>query len=170
MNFEQLYQKHYRQIYAFCYRSIDQREKVGDLTQETFLRLYNRMKKSNPPIENPRAWLYKVAGNLCLNELNVSRRRTEIIQELPLEKTDRNNPETLLVEEERFQLLQKVLQDLKPEHRLLVMMYQDGLSYREMAEATGIPENSIGKTLWRSIDKIAQIIKTKDYVYGRDSA
>jgi RNA polymerase sigma factor (sigma-70 family) len=170
MTFEELYQKHYKQIYAFCYRFIGQQEKVGDLTQETFLRLYDRMNKTNLRIENPRAWLYKVAGNLCVNELNVTQRRSEIIRELPLKKSDRDDPESLMLEKERSHLLHKALKDLKPEHRLLIMMYQDGLSYREMSEATGVPETSIGKTLWRSIEKIAQIIKTKHHVHGRDPA
>jgi len=42
-------------------------------------------------------------------------------------------------------------------------MYQDGLSYREMSEASGISINSVGKTLWRVIEKLSETINTKNH-------
>ena len=167
MTFEQLYQQHYQQIFKFCYRFVDDWEKAGDLTQDTFLKLYQRMKEGNKTIDNSKAWLYKVAGNTCLNELSKNKRRAEISSELDLESMETNNPETLLLEQEKKALLRKFIHQLKPEHQMLLLMYQDGLTYQEMAEATGIPLNSIGKTLWRSIEKISNAIKQKENVPGR---
>ncbi len=53
--------------------------------------------------------------------------------------------------------------ELEPKYQMLMLLYQDGLSYKEMSEATGIPFNSVGKTLWRSIDKVSQKIKRTDH-------
>ena len=39
MTFDQLYKKHYVQIYRFCYRFTGDREMAGDLAQEAFLKL-----------------------------------------------------------------------------------------------------------------------------------
>jgi DNA-directed RNA polymerase specialized sigma24 family protein len=36
------------------------------------------------------------------------------------------------------------------------------MSYREMSVATGMPVNSVGKTLWRIIDKIAETLKNEN--------
>ena len=46
---------------------------------------------------------------------------------------------------------------------MLLLMYQDGLSYKEMSGATGIALNSIGKTLWRTIEKVSEMIKAKNH-------
>lgn len=170
MNFEHHYQQQYEQIYKFCYRFVGDREKAGDLTQDTFLKLYQRMKNGDQSILNTRAWLYKVAGNMCLNLVSQSQLRSEISQRLPMESIEHNTPETMLLKQEKEDLVRKFLYQLKPENRMLLLMYQDGLSYQEMAEATGIPLNSIGKTLWRNIDKIANAIKQTEHEPGRTNS
>lgn len=167
MDFEQLYQQQYEKIYKFCYRFVGDREKAGDLTQDTFLKLYQRMKNGDQAIINTRGWLYKVAGNMCLNHLNQAQRRSAITLGLSMRNKEHNTPETLLLEQEKADLVKKFLHTLDPKIQMLLLMYQDGLSYREMAEATGIPINSIGKTLWRNIDKIANSIKQTEHEPGR---
>jgi RNA polymerase sigma-70 factor, ECF subfamily len=58
--------------------------------------------------------------------------------------------------------VENAISQLEPKQLMLIMMYKDGLSYREMAEATGIREQSVGKTLWRIIDGLASSIKKQD--------
>jgi len=163
MTFEELYQSHYERIYKFCFRFVDNTEKAGDFTQDTFLKLYQRMNSRQRTIENPKAWLYKVAGNICLNAVNTENRREQIMDGLDLAKAEYINPENLLLQEEMAGFIRKALDQLRPEHQLLLLMYQDGLSYKEMSEATGIPLSSIGKTLWRGIEKVSDLLKKVDH-------
>lgn len=163
MTFDQLYRQYYVQIFKFCYRFAGDQELAGDLTQDTFLKLYLRMKNTNEIIDNPKAWLYRVAGNNCLNSIKKRTRRTEIDNDIPIENIELKNPESILLDLEMKQLLQQSLEQLSPENHALVLMYSDGLSYAEMAEATGIPLNSIGKTLWRSIEKLANVVKKYEH-------
>lgn len=134
-----------------------------DVSQDTFLKLYQQMNKDEYQIENPKAWLYKVAANKSLNIINTTKRQREIEQELEFVSFSSSNPESRLISQENRLQIKKAISILKPEHQILVFMYQDGLSYKEMSEATNIPFNSIGKTLWRSIDKISQLIKKNDH-------
>ena len=166
MTFDQLYKKHYAQIYRFCYRFNGDSDRAGDITQEAFMKLYLRMKNRKDPIENKRAWLYRVAGNLCLNEENTLKRREEIVSNIPVADRDIHDPESILLRKEQKELLHRSLEQLRPEQRMLLLMYGDGLSYSEMSEATGIPLNSLGKTLWRSIERIANNIKKIDHGPG----
>ena len=163
MTFEELYRSHYEQIYNFCFRFVNDAEKAGDHTQDTFLKLYQRMNKGQQSIENPKAWLYKVAGNICLNAINIENRRVQILEGMDLKKSERRNPESLFLEEEKVNFIRKAIHQLSPEPKLLLLMYQDGLSYREMSQATGIPLNSIGKTLWRGIEKVSKFLKKTDH-------
>jgi RNA polymerase sigma factor (sigma-70 family) len=163
MIFEKLYKLHYKSIYKFCFRFLNSHEKALDVVQEAFLKLYQQMNSGNYQIENPKAWLYKVSGNLCLNQIKRHSQQNYIIAQLDPSTTDQSNPESHFIENENRLRIRKAICSLKPQHQMLVLLYQDGLSYKELSEATGIPVNSIGKTLWRNIETISQTIKKADH-------
>jgi len=159
MTFDKLYNQHYEQIYRYCYRFVNNRETAGDIAQETFLKLYQRMSNIGYSIENTNAWLYKVAGNLCLNSIKSNNRQGTKIDIKSTDCIEVINPEENLIARERTERIRLAIEQISPKHRMLIFMYQDGLSYKEMSNATGIPFNSIGKTLWRCIDKISRTLK-----------
>jgi RNA polymerase sigma-70 factor, ECF subfamily len=159
---EAIYRQHYIQIYKFCYRMLGNREAALDVAQDTFLKMMNRMNHRNQPVENPQAWLYKVAGNLCLNELSKNRLHQDREKQIDTERVNHSTPETELIENEKRGRVENAISQLEPKQLMLIMMYNDGLSYREMAEATVIREQSVGKTLWRIIDGLASSIKKQD--------
>jgi RNA polymerase sigma-70 factor (ECF subfamily) len=161
--FESLYRQYYTPIYKFCFRLLNSREGAQDVTQETFIKFYERMNQQGSEIENNRAWLYKVAGNLCLNSLNKKSRHGEITHTLEIPAIENSNPENILIQNEKYFLIRNAILQLKPENRVLVMMYQDGLSYKEISEATGIKSNSVGSTLWRIINKMSENIKLQSH-------
>jgi len=66
MDFKQVYNKYYVQIFKFCHRFTGDQEISKDITQEVFLRLHLLNDKNSVP-HNLNAWLYKVAGNICIN-------------------------------------------------------------------------------------------------------
>jgi RNA polymerase sigma-70 factor (ECF subfamily) len=153
--FEFLYRQYYGPVYKFCFRFLQSRDRAQDTVQETFIKLYERMNNKGNDIENTRAWLYKVASNLCMNSLDSTKRHSEIENLLDSKSVETSTPEHIFIEDERRMLVQMAIGQLKPENQMLILMYQDGLSYREISEATGIKFNSVGKTLWRAIDKLS---------------
>ena len=159
--FKKLYNQHYKAIYNFCFRMLGNHENARDITQETFIKLLNRKNKPAANIENTKAWLYKVAGNLCLNLLNTNTRRHEIENRLEKQSIENTNPENILINNEKTLMVRKAIAGLKPEKQLLILMYQDGLSYKQISEATGINFKSVGKTLWRIINKLSENINNE---------
>lgn len=138
------------------------RETAMDVAQDTFIKMMKRLKHQKTPIENTRAWLYKVAGNLCLNEISKNRMRQERQMLNEAEYMESSTPEATLIENEQRNRVRQAISELEPVQQMLVMMYNDGLSYREMAKATGIKEPSVGKTLWRIIYGLSAAIKETD--------
>ncbi len=59
-------EKQYDKIYKYCYYKLQQKEIAEDITQETFLRFYE--KEPYPFRETPMRLLYTVARNLCIDE------------------------------------------------------------------------------------------------------
>ena len=62
--FSQLYDENIDKIYRFVYLKVNSKETAEDLTSETFLRGWDRFKDDGHNIENPRAFLYRIARNL----------------------------------------------------------------------------------------------------------
>ena len=65
--FETLYNIYFADIYRFSYGITADREEAKDITQDTFMKLYNQLKLP-VPLLNPRAWLYRVATSACLKK------------------------------------------------------------------------------------------------------
>ncbi len=160
--FETLYAQYYEQIYCFCYRFLRCRESAKGVTQEACIRLYERMGQQGPEVQNSRAWLYKVAGNLSMNLKKKNARRESINASLYENAVSSASPEDMLIHQENLERLKEIIDGLKPRDKFLILLYQEEMSYREMSVAIGMPESSVGKTLWRIIDKIAKTLKNEN--------
>src|SRR5262245_49400597 len=63
-DFDALYQRHSREVWAMAYARWMDADTALDITQEAFLRLWKQW-ESGENIVNPRAWLLRVARNLA---------------------------------------------------------------------------------------------------------
>jgi len=165
MDFELIYKQKYDPICRFCFRMTGDEETARDKAQETFIKLYELMQKDHIP-QQMVPWLYKVSGNLCLNELNRIKMMKEKRNKININTgTEHDNPESSFIKNESAEMIRELIDHLGHRQRILILMYQDGLSYKELSQATGIPYNSIGKTLWRIIDQVSEQIKKIDNGY-----
>ncbi|GHH28226.1 RNA polymerase subunit sigma-70 [Streptomyces lanatus] len=77
-----LIEAHRQELRVHCYRLLGSYDEAEDLTQETFLRAW-RARESLDGVDNPRAWLYKVATNACLDFLRKHNRRPSTYEPVP---------------------------------------------------------------------------------------
>ncbi len=66
--FSILVQRHTRSIHAFIYRLCGNRNDAEDLSQETFLRLWQRAANWTPDTVRFTTWLHQIARNLCIDQ------------------------------------------------------------------------------------------------------
>ncbi|GAA2641171.1 hypothetical protein GCM10010399_88680 [Dactylosporangium fulvum] len=74
VDFRELLERHRRELHVHCYRMLASFEEADDAVQETFLRAW-RHRDGFEPGTNPRAWLYRIATNTCLDTIRRSSRR-----------------------------------------------------------------------------------------------
>ena len=80
--FALLTERHRRELQVHCYRMLANYEDAQDMTQETFLRAWNK-RESFKGHAALRTWLYRIATNACLDFLEKRNDRTPAPSELP---------------------------------------------------------------------------------------
>jgi RNA polymerase sigma-70 factor (ECF subfamily) len=70
---------HRRELHVHCYRMLGSFDEAEDAVQEVFLRAW-RARDTLTGGANVRAWLYKIATNVCLDALRVRSRRTPVLE------------------------------------------------------------------------------------------
>ncbi|HWY87317.1 MAG TPA: sigma-70 family RNA polymerase sigma factor [Gemmataceae bacterium] len=155
--FDDIYQRHTREVWALAYARWLNAEVALDIMQEAFLRLWKQWQEGGE-ILNPRAWLLRVARNLAEDYAKSAFRRngTQPPQTmngvkgrdiLPLDKMER---------EETFGELRKQLSQLAPADReILTLRY--GLDYNanQIAEILDINSTAVHMRLSRARQRLA---------------
>lgn len=143
--------KYGRKIYTIAYRLTGNEEEAKDLTQDVFIRVYRNLDKYSPGTFE--GWLYRVTKNLFLDR--VRRRRRVTLEQLPEEEWRQPEDEGPGPEERLEQGLlrgdiEAALRTLPPDFRTAVVLCDvQGLSYEEIAEATGWPLGTVRSRIHR---------------------
>ena len=160
--FSKLYDKYVDKIYRFVFLKVDSRETAEDLTSETFLKgweAYNKPQFSNPgpQIENPQAFLYKIARNLIIDYYR-QRSRFRIISTEHAEfiPASGNLEEKANVDLNMLRV-RTALSQLKDDYQEVVIWhYLNELSISEIAKVLEKSEGSVRVTLSRALEKLRE--------------
>lgn len=77
--FTRLSERHFRELHVHCYRMVGSFDEAEDLVQETFLRAW-RGRDSYGGRATMRAWLYRIATNVCIDTLRTRAPRAEAVE------------------------------------------------------------------------------------------
>lgn len=160
MSFKKTYYKYYPELVRYGRQLNVNEDDIEDLVQETFMKYHIELKK-DIVFENTRAWLYKVLLNQVITKNNSKSLHESKIEHYRMQNTDNNTIEDI-EKQERNDLVFQVLDQLPEKEKNLLLLYHNGLKYKEIAEVLDINPNSVGTLLVRSIDKLKQLLKT-DY-------
>lgn len=143
--FADLYTEHSRAIYYLTLRFLGDPEKAADATHDVFLKAFRKLDQFRGEA-SWRTWLYRIAINHCRNlqqtwnERHVFSNADEAVWESAVAKTD--SPLRILETKELHERIQKTLDAIPDEYRLLLLLVADEeLSYEEIA---GLTEQSVG--------------------------
>jgi RNA polymerase sigma-70 factor (ECF subfamily) len=115
-----------------------------DLFQETVYQLW-RSFPSFAGRSAPGTWIYRVALHTAISAL---RRRSNARRHVPLE-AERLEVAAASAEEDRSELLYRLLRKLSEVDRALVLLHLEDLSYREIGAVLGLSESNVGVKLNR---------------------
>src|SRR5437016_7003975 len=152
--FANLYAEHSRAIFYLALRFLGDPQKAEDATHDVFLKAFRKMHQFRGDA-SWRTWLYRIAINHCRNLLQAWHERhvltsaDETIWDHAPAATD--SPFRVLETKELGQRIQKALDGLPHEYRLLLLLRADEeLSYEEMAALTEQTSDSVRGKLHRA--------------------
>ncbi|MDR4988936.1 MAG: RNA polymerase sigma factor [Bacteroidales bacterium] len=154
--FDKLYKQHYHELHRIAQKMLCY-DTANDIVQDVFMDYYQKTKNGNT-IEFPKSFLYRCTLNKCIDVQRKNKRfaGNHIPEETPDYKDD-------FEKHEARDCIRNCLAALDIKDRELVVLYTEGLSYKEMAEVTQIRFNSIGKTLSRALKKLEKEINIQGY-------
>ncbi|MCU0456385.1 MAG: RNA polymerase sigma factor [Bacteroidales bacterium] len=158
MDFDDLYRKHYRELKRFCNQLNNTAEQSEDLVQDTFLKLYLEISK-NVKITHPRAWLYKVVLNSWKTRLAGEKREKQALESAGNNEIMAFDLQNKLLNSEKQEIIIKILDTLPDNVREILMLYNNGFMYAEIAQIMDINPASVGKRIVRAIEKLKGILK-----------
>lgn len=155
--FEEIMQRHQREIMRYLLRLSSNPEDAADLFQETWLRAYRAYPRLEPE-DNVRPWLYAIASNLWRNRARDSARRTRVLipdeQQLAAadakdHRSDHENEGYAAVH------LRELIAALPAkQQQALHLRYFAGLNYSEIANAIDCSEESARANVSQAMRKL----------------
>jgi RNA polymerase sigma-70 factor (ECF subfamily) len=123
-----------------------------EVAQESFMRLYHAGLDSLPR-EEARFWLFRVARNLALNELEKGRTRRRLLDRIvgTFSTQTTADPERVYEATEQGRVVFEMLKSLpEPQRAALLLREQEGMSYREIAAVLGVSEGKVKVDVFRA--------------------
>jgi len=155
--FQRLFEQYEQPIYQYVYRLLGDAEDARDFTQDAFLKAYKKLPETLAKGNfQPQAWLYRIATNVCLDEL----RHRKLLKWQPWDafvslfhpsQVARDNPERDALQAETRSEVEQVLAKLSPRYRAALMLREyHGLGYEEIAEILGTSRTAVKTLLLRA--------------------
>ena len=152
--FERIVEHYQELVLNLIFKFMGTRNQAEDLAQEVFIRAM-----AHRP-EKPRAWIFAVAANLARDEARAAIRRKRHLTLLTNDPVTLNSPsesahETVEHDEQMAQV-QLALDALTPRDREVLLLWDAGLSYQEIAKQTGLAVGAVGTTLARARKRLVE--------------
>ncbi|MFQ6131865.1 MAG: RNA polymerase sigma factor [Armatimonadota bacterium] len=158
--FDRLVDQCYPLVYNTAYRMLADEEEACDATQEAFVRAFGAIRRFRSEASFT-TWLYRIATNVCLDQLRRRKRRPSSLRLVNEEQSeepgvrdipdDSPDPAGWAEQAERQQLVELGLQRLSEEHRTVIVLYDiNGLSYEEIAGVLELPLGTVKSRLNRA--------------------
>ena len=166
--FGRIVRKYQGMITGVIYAACGDLHRSEDLAQEAFSRVFAK-RKDYQPSGKFSTWLWRIALNLCYDELRRRQRREETsldsmrgeaIAAMDAFVAPESAPDKSLVEQERSELVRKALMQLTEMYRtVLVLRHYEDLKFREIADVLNLPEGTVKSRMAEALTQMSRLLK-----------
>ena len=164
-----------KRLFNFVYRTMGDAETSKDICQTVFIKIFKGLKKLREP-DKFSSWIYRIALNLCRDELNRKKNRRLYCLESPvsdetspnpvkqLEDQSTRSPEENCHHQQIGEILKRALMTLPEEQRVVIIMKQyEDLKFTEIADILEQPLNTIKSRLYYGLRGLRKTLEASDF-------
>ena len=154
MDFENLYQLYSPKIFRLCYGYFNDADKAKDITQETFITVFEHLNilKNNTNIPG---WIFRIATNKCLRQIENEKRRPAV-KDYNFTKIEASE---ILYEDERLIRLRTCINELSEIDRLIIGLFLEDLPQEKIGEIIGIRHSNVRVKIYRIKETLSKKMK-----------
>ena len=151
MELKDAYNYYHKNILAVSFHLCGNLEDAEDVMQEVFIR-YARNKDKLDNFDNVRAWLYRVAINLCFDKKRYMKRATNYLTRMfKAETEDSSSIKKIEIDQELNQVLKEFDDKTK---MLIILKYMEEMDYQEISKIMETPVGTLKSMASRALSKI----------------
>ncbi|MBX2968346.1 MAG: RNA polymerase sigma factor [Cyclobacteriaceae bacterium] len=152
MDFETLYRLYWGKIFRVCMGYVGDRDLAQDIAQDTFVIVWQQLSSFRNE-SGIGTWIYRIATNNCLRQLEKQKRSThqELPQHLPEEKQQDLEPQ--------IQLLYQFIAELPEIDRIIISLELEDVKQAEIAQIVGLSESNIRVKIHRIKERLNKRFK-----------
>lgn len=143
----ELYAQHKTGIFRYALSITKDPQLAEDVLQDTFLKLLSGAAPRNP--QKVQAWLYRIARNLCYDQLRKARREQSLPSPVPSPNTG-------------YEFIELLASLSEQEQEIITLKIVGGLSHQEIGTVLRISAQAAQKRYHRAI----QALRDKEDAYG----
>jgi len=147
-------------IFRYCLYQTSNRQKALDLTQDTFIKTWEYL-STGKQVENLKAFLYKVAGNLVIDDRR--KKKAESLDKLTEQGFDiKSDKDEISEKENAFEgkLALEAINKLDEKYRdVLIFRFVEDMEIKEIAKILKESENNISVRIHRGLEKLKIILE-----------
>ncbi len=170
--FDELVHRYERELFGYLRNYLGDAEMAEDVFQQTFLQVHLKCAQFDPG-RRVRPWLYTVATNQAIDAQRRNRRHRMISLDRPaganhdedagnlaelLDGHESGPDEEAQAAEQRDQVRRAVEKLPEATRQVVILVYFQGLKYREAAEVLAIPVGTVKSRLHAAIHKLSETL------------
>lgn len=154
--FSELIHRYEPKMKRYARKSIRNTHDVDDVVQDVFIRVYTNINNFDPERKFS-SWIYRIAHNTFLNHIRAAKKeffRIDFDTVLPF-LFGSENPEEIYSKKELAKVLNGRMETLSQKYKdILILRFQEELSYEEIADVLRIPVSTVGVRISRALSYI----------------
>jgi RNA polymerase sigma factor (sigma-70 family) len=159
--FSELVKKYQKQVHALAWRKVGDFHTAEDITQDTFLKAYQRLHTLKEP-QRFAGWLYVIASRRCLAWFRKKRLQKQVLENIGTPGTNKDAYSRHVAEEQakttdeaQQEVVKKLLETLKESDRTIITLHYFGdMTCEQMSEFLGVSANTIKSRLRRARNRL----------------
>lgn len=149
MKFKEIYQKYWAKVYRLCLGFVNDGDWAKDIAQDTFVIVLQKLDSFRNEAQIG-TWIFRIASNQCLRQIEKSKRIPELNHEIEL--AEEHHPD----KEKQSAFLYQCISELKEIDRIIISLELEDLDQKEIASIVGITPANVRVRIHRIKEKLTE--------------